>query len=240
MPTETTKTVAEIAIESPVAAREFEKLGIDYCCGGKRTLEQACTIANLSIDEVLSRLERLSTEQKATDGQDFSNKSLTDLIAHITATHHVFVRQESPRIRELSAKVVAKHGGKHPELRQVQEVFDALAAELSLHLMKEEQILFPYVQQLEEAELAGEPAPPTMFGTVANPIHMMEREHDGAGQALRTLRTVTNNYTLPEDACTSFQLLYQGLQAFESDLHQHIHLENNLLFPRSLAMEAKR
>lgn len=240
MPTETAKTIAQIAIENPVAAREFEKLGIDYCCGGKRTLEQACTTANLSVDEVLSRLEKLSTEQKATDRQDFSNMSLTDLIGHITTTHHVFVRRESPRIQELATKVAAKHGATHPEVRQVPELFGALASELSVHLMKEEQILFPYVQQLEEAKLAGEPAPPAMFGTVANPIHMMEREHDGAGEALRALRSVTNDYTLPEDACTSFQLLYQGLQAFEADLHQHIHLENNLLFPRSLAMEAKR
>jgi regulator of cell morphogenesis and NO signaling len=238
MPTETTKTVAQIAIESPVAAREFEKLGIDYCCGGKRTLEQACTTANLSVDEVLSRLEKLSTDQNAKDGQDFSKMSLTDLIAHITSTHHVFVRQESPRIQELATKVAAKHGAAHPELRQVPEIFNALASELAVHLMKEEQILFPYVQQLEEARLAGEAAPPTMFGTVANPIHMMEREHDGAGEALRALRSVTNDYTLPEDACTSFNLLYQGLQAFEADLHQHIHLENNLLFPRALALEA--
>ena len=240
MPTETAKTVAQIAIESPVAAREFEKLGIDYCCGGKRTLEQACDTANLSVDEVLSRFEKLSSEKRTTDGQDFGNMSLTDLIAHINATHHVFVRQESaanPGAGNEGGDQARSHASR---VRQVPEIFGALASELSLHLMKEEQILFPYVQQLEEAQLAGEPAPPAMFGTVANPIHMMEREHDGAGEALRALRSVTNDYTLPEDACTSFQLLYQGLQAFEADLHQHIHLENNLLFPRSLAMEAKR
>src|SRR5664279_3623317 len=146
MPTETTKTVAQIAIESPVAAREFEKLGIDYCCGGKRTLEQACETAKLSVDEVLSRLERLSSEKMVTDGRDFSNMSLTDLIAHITATHHVFVRQESPRLQELAMKVATKHGAAHPELHQAPEIFGALTSELSVHLMKEEQILFPYVQ----------------------------------------------------------------------------------------------
>jgi regulator of cell morphogenesis and NO signaling len=240
MPTETTKTVAEIAIENPIAAREFEKLGIDYCCGGKRTLEEACASAKLSVDEVLGRLERLSAQTANTDEQDFSSMSLTDLIAHIEGTHHVLVRQECPRIQELAAKVVAKHAANHAELRQVQEIFGALASELSVHLIKEEQVLFPYVQQLEEATVAGEAAPPAMFGTVANPIRMMEREHDGAGEALRALRSLTRDYTLPEDACTSYQLLYQGLQAFERDLHQHIHLENNLLFPRSLAMEARR
>ena len=239
MPTETTKTVAEIAIENPVAAREFEKLGIDYCCGGKRTLEQACETAKLDVDEVLSRLERLSSEKATSDGRDFSDMSLTDLIAHITSTHHVFVRQELPRIQELAAKVVSKHAANHPELRQVQEIFGALASELSVHLVKEEQVLFPYVQQLEEARVAGEAVPPAMFGTVANPVRMMEREHDGAGEALRALRSVTSDYALPEEACTSYQLLYKGLQAFEADLHQHIHLENNLLFPRSMAMEAR-
>src|SRR3974390_1512228 len=237
MPTATGKTVAQIAIENPNAAREFEKLGIDYCCGGKQTLDEACAAANVSVDEVLSRLEKASSSRSAT--ANFESMALTDLIAHISSTHHVFIRQESPRIQELANKVAPKHAASHPELRQVQEIFTALAEELSVHLMKEEQILFPYVAQLEEAELAGEPAPPAMFGTVANPIRMMEREHDGAGDALRMLRSVTKNYALPEDACTSYQMLYQALQGFEADLHQHIHLENNLLFPRSLALEAK-
>ena len=237
MPTETAKTVAQIAIENPNAAREFEKLGIDYCCGGKQTLDEACAAAHVSVDEVLSRLEKASSGPAAS--ANFESVPLTELIAHIGSTHHVFIRQESPRIQELANKVAAKHAANHPELRQVQEIFVALAEELSVHLMKEEQILFPYVTQLEEAKLAGEPAPPAMFGTVANPIRMMEREHDGAGDALRALRSVTKNYALPEDACTSYQMLYQALQGFEADLHQHIHLENNLLFPRSLALEAR-
>ena len=236
MPTETMKTVAQIAIEQPAAAREFEKLGIDYCCGGGRTLEEACTTARVSVDEVLKRLEGLST---APTEQNFAELSLSDLIEHINSTHHVFVREECPRIQQLAAKVVAKHGETHPELGEVQSIFGALAAELSLHLMKEEQILFPYVQRLEEARLGGEPAPPAMFGTVANPIAMMEREHDGAGEALRTLRKVTRNYVAPSDVCTSFRALYQALQGFETDLHQHIHLENNILFPRVLEKEVR-
>jgi regulator of cell morphogenesis and NO signaling len=237
MPTETMKTVAQIAVEHPAAAREFEKLGIDYCCGGSRTLEEACTTAGVSLDEVAKRLEALST---APTEQNFAELSLSDLIEHITSTHHVFVREECPRIQQLAAKVVAKHGETHPELREVQSVFGALAAELSLHLMKEEQILFPYIQRLEEARLAGEPAPPAMFGTAANPIAMMEREHDDAGEALRMLRKVTGNYSAHADACTSFHALYQALQGFEADLHQHIHLENNVLFPGVLAKEAQK
>ena len=238
MPTVTDKTVAQIALENPNAAREFEKLGIDYCCGGKHSLEDACAAANVSVDEVLKRLEAVSPTLK--NAPDFEGMSLADLISHITSTHHVFVRNESPHVRELATKVATKHGEKHPELLQVQEIATALTDELAVHLMKEEQILFPYILAMEEAKVAGETAPPAMFGTVANPIRMMEREHDDAGEALRALRLVTNNYTLPDDACTSYQLLYQGLQAFEADLHQHIHLENNLLHPRALSLEARQ
>jgi regulator of cell morphogenesis and NO signaling len=235
-----TKTVGEIAAEAPSTTREFEKLGIDYCCGGSRTLGEACASANISVDEALSRLEKsLSSTTKSGDGTDWQNRLLADLIAHITSTHHAFVRDESPRIEALAAKVVGVHGKNHPELSQVQAIFSALAEELRVHLMKEEQILFPYVLLMEESTLAGEPAPPAIFGTVMNPVRMMMSEHDGAGEALRSLRSVTEDYTVPEDACISYRTLYQALQGFESDMHQHIHLENNILFPRAGSMEAR-
>jgi len=161
------------------------------------------------------------------------------LIGHITSNHHVFVREESPRINALAAKVVGVHGTNHPELLQVQQTFSALAEELRVHLMKEELVLFPYVLLMEESALAGEPAPPAMFGTVMNPVRMMMQEHDGAGDSLRSLRAVTADYQIPQDACISYRTLYQALQDFEADLHQHIHLENNILFPRAIAMETK-
>ena len=235
----TTKTVGEIAAEMPSATREFEKLGIDYCCGGSRTLGEACAEANISIDEALARLENSVASAQPGESNDWQNQLLADLIAHITGTHHAFVRAESPRIEALAAKVVGVHGKNHPELLQVQKVFSALAEELRVHLMKEEQVLFPYVVRMEESVLAGEPAPPAMFGTVMNPVRMMMQEHDGAGDALQSLRSITNNYKVPEDACISYRTLYQALQGFESDLHQHIHLENNILFPRAVAMEGK-
>jgi regulator of cell morphogenesis and NO signaling len=235
-----TKTVGEIAAEVPSTTREFEKLGIDYCCGGSRTLGEACAEANISVDEALARLEESLASAQTAASQDWQNQLLADLIAHITTTHHVFVREESPRIEALAAKVVGVHGKNHPELHQVQQVFSALAAELSVHLMKEEQILFPYVLRMEESALAGEPAPPAMFGTVVNPVRMMMQEHDGAGDSLRSLRSITTDYKLPEDTCISYRTLYQALQGFEADLHQHIHLENNILFPRAVAMEAKQ
>jgi regulator of cell morphogenesis and NO signaling len=240
MTLEATKTVGEIAAEMPNVTREFEKLGIDYCCGGSRTLGQACAEANISVHEALARLERISASTETQPGQDWQSQLLADLIGHITTTHHVFVREESPRILALAAKVVGVHGKNHPELLQVQQIFSALAEELRVHLMKEEQMLFPYISLMEESTLAGEPAPPAMFGTVANPVRMMMQEHDGAGDALRLLRSVTTDYKVPEDACISYRTLYGALAGFEADLHQHIHLENNILFPRAVALETKR
>jgi regulator of cell morphogenesis and NO signaling len=239
MPIASTNTVGEIAAEMPNATREFEKLGIDYCCGGSRTLGEACAEAKISVDETLERLQKSMVARPSPDGQNWQDRPLADLIAHIKSTHHVFVREECPRIEALAAKVVSVHGKNHPELLQVQETFAALAEELRVHMMKEEQILFPYMFRMEESVLAGEPAPPAMFGTVVNPVRMMMQEHDGAGNALRSLRSVTNNYTVPQDACISYRTLYDALRGFEADLHQHIHLENNILFPRAVAIEAK-
>jgi regulator of cell morphogenesis and NO signaling len=236
----TTKTVGEIAAETPNATREFEKLGIDYCCGGSRTLGDACTAAKIPVAEVLARLEKSVTVTTSGDSRDWQNQPLADLIAHITSTHHVFVREECPRIETLAGKVLGVHGKNHPELLQVQQIFSVLSEELSVHLMKEEQALFPYIVRLEESFVAGEAAPPAMFGTVVNPVRMMMQEHDGAGEALRTLRSVTHDYAIPADACISYRTLYQALQGFEADLHQHIHLENNILFPRAVAIEGKR
>ena len=233
-----TETVGAIAAEIPGATREFEKLGIDYCCGGSRTLSDACAAVNIPLDAALSRLQEAMTSPKP-QAQDWHNAPLADLIDHIKSAHHVFVREECPRIQALAAKVVGVHGERHPELKQVQQVFTALAQELHVHLMKEEQILFPYIVRLEESSIAREPAPPSCFGTITNPVRMMMSEHDGAGEALRALRTVTKDYTVPEDACISYRTLYEALQGFEADLHQHIHLENNILFPRAVAMEER-
>ncbi len=235
-----TKTVGEIAAEIPGATREFEKLGIDYCCGGSRTLGEACAEAKVSVNDALARIEKSLLATHTADCTDWPNRPLSDLIGHITSTHHVFVREESPRIEALAAKVVGVHGKNHPELLQVQAIFSSLAEELRVHLMKEEQVLFPHVLRMEESSVAGEAAPPAMFGTIVNPVRMMMQEHDGAGDSLRSLRSVTSDYQIPQDACISYRTLYDALQGFESDLHQHIHLENNILFVRAVAMEARR
>lgn len=230
------KTVRELAVELPNATRVFEKLGIDYCCGGKKSLQEACTAARLPVDQVLKELE---TSAQTVPPAEFvlPSGSLQELIAHIVNTHHQFTREEIVRLQALLDKVCAAHGKNHPELLTIREVFQALAQELSLHLMKEENILFPYVVRMEESVVQKDPILPAPFGSVQNPVHMMMLEHDGAGESLRRIRAASNNFALPADACTSYQVLYQALQGFEADLHQHIHLENNLLFPRVLELE---
>jgi regulator of cell morphogenesis and NO signaling len=234
----TEKTVRELALENPAATRVFEKLGIDYCCGGHQTLEQACRAAALPLDQVTQSLTAADRAAAAApDPADWQTAPLADLIAHIKNSHHKYTREEIARLGPLFDKVCSVHGGNHPELLRVRAAFAGLAQELATHMMKEEIILFPYIVRLEEAVVEKTPVLPPPFGTVRNPVAMMMHEHDGAGNALREMRQATNGYAAPPDACVSFQTLYQALIEFEADLHRHIHLENNILFPRAIAME---
>ena len=235
------KTVRELALENPAAPRVFEKLGIDYCCGGNQPLSEACRAANIPVDDVLDALEMAEySARNAQKERNWNVEALTDLIAHISSTHHKYTREELARIPALLDKVCSVHGKNHPELLTIREIFRALAEELTTHLMKEEMILFPYVLRMEEAFIANEPALPAPFGAVQNPITMMEHEHDDAGKALRAMRKASDGYSAPSEACVSYRALYQALSEFEADLHRHIHLENNILFPRAIAMENKR
>ena len=231
-----TKTVREFVLELPSSTNVFEQLGIDYCCGGQKPLAEACAAAGKKLENLTAVLERLQSEQQTRTAPEsnWTELPLYDLIEHIKSAHHAYVREQIPNIEALLDKVTAKHGENHPELAGVRDKFDALADELSPHLMKEEQILFPYIARMEESSVQHEPAPPSCFGSVENPIHMMMSEHDNAGEALREMRRLTADYKVPEDACTSFRALYKLLQEFEADLHQHIHKENNILFPRAM------
>jgi len=234
----TETTVGKLALEIPGATRVFEKLGIDYCCGGGQTLGQACRAAGVSTDEAADALAEASRAASATTAaRDWQAEPLFELLAHIRSTHHAYTRAEIARLGPLFDKVCAVHGENHPELGRLREVFSGLAGELTTHLMKEEMVLFPYIVRMEEAAMAKEPVPPPPFGSVRNPVAMMVNEHDGAGIALRTMRQISNGYAAPFDACISFRTLYQALTALEADLHQHIHLENNVLFPRAIEME---
>ena len=235
------KTVRELALEFPQATRVFERLGIDYCCHGERLLEEACALAHLEVEDVERALAE-AEERPAEPGQDdasWQRAPLFGLIAHIIQKHHYFVRRELRRIELLLARVIATHGEGHPELLEVQRQFRALGDELIQHMMKEEQILFPYITQLEESENRRQSLEPPLFGTVENPVRMMMHEHECAGAALRTVRAKTGDYRLPAGACAGYETLFSALQDFEQDLHQHIHLENNILFPRALELEQK-
>jgi regulator of cell morphogenesis and NO signaling len=230
-----------LALENPAATRIFEKLGIDYCCSGSRSLEQACRAANLPIEQVLDSLEMAGEIARAAQTvRDWSAEPLAELVAHIKNTHHKYTRAEIDRLGPLFVKVCSVHGQNHPELVEIRTTFGSLAQELTMHMMKEEMALFPYIIRMEEAVIQHEPVLPPPFGSVQNPVSMMEQEHESAGNALRAVRQASNNYCPPPDACVSYQTLYKALADFEADLHQHIHLENNILFPRAIAMENGR
>lgn len=237
--TTTTKTLAEVAGESQAAVRILEQHGLDYCCGGKQPFEEACAAKGLDPAAVLDEIERAQrTEPPA---RDWRTAPLGELVDHIVRTHHEYLKLELPALAQRLNKVLEVHGAREPEMwNRLAEVFGDLRAELELHMHKEEAILFPFIEQYARAEAEGRPLPRPPFGTVANPIAVMEREHAGAGEALVELRRLTRNYELPSYACNTVRALYEGLQALEKDLHMHIHLENNILFPRAIALERRR
>lgn len=235
--TATTQTVREIALEQPSSIRVFEHFGIDYCCGGRKPLNDACVAKNVDVDAVIAALEaaeRTSVELE----QDWSVVSLTSLSDHIVSTHHSYVNRELPRLAGLAQRVVNRHGATQLELPAIQGKLSELDEELTQHLAKEEAVLFPYLTRLERAIADGKPKPHGCFGAVANPVAMMIEEHDAAGSLLAEIRTLSQDFTTPQGACPTYHAFYDGLREFEQDLHQHIHLENNILFPRAIALDA--
>ena len=240
MQTITEKTVREIATGHPASVPVFESLGIDYCCGGGRLLSDACGQAGVDTDQVRLLIEKAEREFQGADYRDWRELPLCELMMHIVDKHHTFVRQETARIEALLMKVVAKHGGAHPELKEIEALFGAIGQELSTHMMKEEHILFPYIKRLEEAAERCGPRPQAYFDSVKRPVANMIAEHDDAGALLERIRELARGYTAPDGACLTYQALYRALAAFERDLHQHVHLENNILFPRAVAVEESR
>ena len=231
METNTNTTVRSIVLENPQAFRVFEAYRIDYCCGGERPLEEACRHANVAVETVLNELERTAASEAVPE--DWSKASLAALADHIVEKHHGFVRRESARLTELLQKVKVHHLAGHPELNRAGELFGALSSELTMHMMKEEQVLFPMIKRLEAAT-RNSAAAGSAFCSMEFPVRQMMLEHDDAGELLHGIRKETSEFQAPPDACPSFRALYQGLKDFELDLHQHIHLENNILFPRAL------
>jgi regulator of cell morphogenesis and NO signaling len=232
----TQQSIGEIVAEAPDRAVVFESLGIDYCGGRKKTLSEACYEKGVDVQAVLRRLcEIKGAAPTIAPDLDVTSMSLTELVDHIEKTHHANLREELPRLEATIRKLVAVHGDSDPRLHQVASTFRAMAGELSCHVMKEEESLFPRIRQLEASVW-----PPFYCGTVANPIRQMELEHDDADMALVSLRELTDNFTPPKWACKTYRALLIALAAFERDMHFYIHKENNVLFPRAVEMEALR
>ena len=235
-----TVRVGEVALELPQATRVFEKLKIDYCCGGDQPLSEACATAGVDVEKVIELIEQSGEIQgKGNGAPDLQRATLTDLIGYILDKHHVYTKDEMSRLEPLTEKVIAAHGTNHSELLAIRDLLRQLFMDLRQHMFKEEQVLFPYILEMERAATFNRSLPSSFFGTVTNPIRMMMMEHDAAGEILREVRRQSANYTVPSDACISYKTLYEALEGFERDLHQHIHLENNLLFPKAIESEAK-
>lgn len=235
------QTVGEIVIRHPNLRARLEQLGVDYCCGGKKPLADAVKDAGLDLKTVLADLEqRLLQGQAAATATDWAQVPLTVLADHILDTHHVFTKTQLARVDALLGKVQVAHRDRHGDmLNALRRAFDPLRAELEAHLLKEEQILFPAIKGIDGFMSGRNERPVVHCGSVSHPIQQMEHEHDGAGDVLAKMREITDNYRLPADACQTFKALYEALEALEADLHEHIHLENNILFAGSVKQEAE-
>ncbi|MDP0501531.1 MAG: iron-sulfur cluster repair di-iron protein [Verrucomicrobiota bacterium JB022] len=226
-------TVGELVKAQPGRARVFERLKIDYCCGGKIPLAEACAKRGIDPEEVLEQLRAL--DHATPEAFDADTLSLTELAQHIVDTHHAYLREEMPRLDFMTRKVAAVHGDSEPRLREIRVVFEAFQQELAHHLLKEENVLFPLVREIDQAEsFVQMPGMP-----LAAPIAQMEREHESAGNALEQLRELTDDFTPPDWACNTYRAMFQALHQLEWDMHQHVHKENNVLFPKALERAAQ-
>ncbi|MCU0267078.1 MAG: iron-sulfur cluster repair di-iron protein [Acidimicrobiales bacterium] len=242
MSIDTDRPVADLVTDDPRRARLLNDLGIDFCCGGQRSLAAWSEEIGRPVEDVVAALAEadrtaLADSAVATARPAWADANVPELIEHILDVHHTYLWERMPAIRELADKVASVHGDHHPELIEIRRITTALLDELDGHLRKEEQILFPLTLQLTEAEAAGDRAPAFHCGRIANPIRVMLLEHDHAGEALAELRRLSNGYTVPEDGCASYRLLYEELEQLEGDLHLHVHKENNVLFPQVLELE---
>jgi regulator of cell morphogenesis and NO signaling len=232
-------TIGEIVADDFRAAAIFQRHGMDFCCHGSRTLEQSCDDAGITAGHLMRELDELAAVPSSGVPR-YNTWDLPTLVSYIVANHHAYVREALPLLVTHSRKIAEVHGSRHPELPRVAQLVQDIADEMTSHMMKEEQILFPYIGSLAAAAAAGRPAPRAPFGSVDNPIHMMEAEHESAGNAMLEIRELTDGYRLPDDGCSTYAVCLKELEAFERDLHAHVHLENNILFPKTSALAAAR
>lgn len=232
------RTIGQTVAEDYRTARIFRSFGLDFCCGGDKTIEEACLEKGVDAWEVQTALDNLG--KASTGNHNYNDWSLDFLIDYIVNNHHKFVRSKLPEIEFYAYKVAQVHGKRHTELKEIYQLFMKLQNEITDHLDKEEQVLFPYVKELVKAEnenssLQDQP----QFGTAAKPVAMMEAEHEEAGGIMEEIKNLSNNFTPPEDACATYRVLFQNLEGFRDDLHKHVHLENNILFPKALELEKR-
>lgn len=214
----------------------FQANNIDYCCGGDKAISVACKEAGINQEQLIKQLETL-VSQKDPDSEYINNLALGELSDYIIKRHHAYVHENIPVLKRNLEKICQVHGGHHPELFEINELFISSAGELTMHMQKEEIMLFPFIQRLEKAKNESSPLPGAPFGSVSNPIGMMMAEHQTEGNRFDEISRLSNNYQVPEDGCTTYEVTFKQLKDFENDLHRHIHLENNILFPKAIELE---
>jgi regulator of cell morphogenesis and NO signaling len=229
-------TIGEYVAKDFRTASLFSKYGIDFCCKGNRTIEEVCEKKDVKPEELLHQIEAI-LNTKSDSGIDFNSWPIDLLADYIEKTHHRYVVEKTQTLLPFLSKLCKVHGSQHPELFEINELFTGCAGELAQHMKKEELILFPFVKKMVHATITDDLIPQPHFGTVENPIAMMMHEHDAEGERFRKIAELSNNYTPPADACNTYKVTFAMLQEFEEDLHKHIHLENNILFPKAIRLE---
>jgi regulator of cell morphogenesis and NO signaling len=231
------QSIREIVTRQPSAAKIFPRFDIDLCSRADESLKQACVELQLSVDQVVEKLSDAAANEPGAEPADLASYSMSRLIQHIVRTHHQYVRCELPRLVEMAHKLTGKHGPRAPELKEVETLLDALHAEMFAHLQKEEQVLFPFIAQMEEETAGFASSARACFQTVAQPVSMMVREHESTEGLVAEMRRLTNDFKTPAWACPTHVALYARLNQFERDLRKHVHLENDILVPRAIEME---
>lgn len=230
-------TVGALVAADYRKAEVFKRFGIDFCCGGGRTVKEACEKKGVSVNMLENELREVTQKGSSSEPLNVHEWDPRQLVEHILSVHHSYVRENIPLLKEFTTKVARVHGQANPEVVEIADLFGEVGNELETHMMKEEQILFPYIKRLVDPQKQRQALGLPPFSSVDHPIRMMELEHEHAGEIMAKIRRLSNNFTPPEHACTTYQVAYFKLEEFEADLHRHIHLENNILFPMAKAIE---
>ncbi len=238
METTDTLTLGEIVRRNYKAADVLEKFSLDFCCNGNRSIEDACAAIGIDPEAVRTELKKVEGEA-GTDGVNFDSWALDTLADYIVKRHHAYVEEQTPKIKGYLDKIRQVHGSRHPELFEIHTLFSEIGGELSVHMKKEELMLFPFIRKIQKAKENNETAESPLFKSVESPVKMMMADHADEGEKFARIAVLTKNYQVPADACNTFSLTYQLLKEFEKDLHMHIHLENNILFPKSIELESE-